>query len=188
MSFLSDTKIGFFDEYSYLCVDVKWMYMKINALKRYVFLLVLGMLSFSGCAGLRKIQDMEVKGFKVESVSPRGFKGAVLKASLELDNPAMEIALSEINGTLEHSGKVLGNVTVDPVVLHAKSVETYSINADMSLGEGASLLDLGKLLDKKTLEECTVDLQAVVKIGKKAPRPLRFEDVPVKKLMDLVKK
>ena len=36
MSFLSDTKIGFFAEYSYLCVDVKWMYMKINALKRHV--------------------------------------------------------------------------------------------------------------------------------------------------------
>ena len=164
------------------------MNMKINVLKRYVILLLLGMMSLSGCVGLRKIQDMEVNGFKVESVSPRGFKGVVLKASLELDNPAMEISLSDIVGTLEHSGKVLGNVTVNPLVLHAKSVETYSITADMTLGDGASLLDLGKLLDKKTLEECTVDLQAVVKIGKKAPKPLKFEDIPVKKLMDLVKK
>ena len=135
------------------------MNMKINVLKRYVILLLLGMMSFSGCVGLRKIQDMEVNAFKVESMSPRGFKGMVLKASLELDNPAMEISLSDIVGTLEHSGKVLGNVTVNPLVLHAKSVETYSITADMTLGDGASLLDLGKLLDKKTLEECTVDLQ-----------------------------
>ena len=154
-------------------------------MKSVIILLGAAMLTLTGCS---KYKEIRPTSFKLESVSVQGLRAMDIEMAVGVNNPAGQLTISDFSGEVEHSGKVLGNVTVHPLVLHAKSVETYSITADMTLGDGASLLDLGKLLDKKTLEECTVDLQAVVKIGKKAPKPLKFEDIPVKKLMDLVKK
>lgn len=186
--FLSDTKIGFFAEYSYLCKDVKCAYMKIKRLERYIFLLIAAVLMLPGCANLKKIREIKVNDVKVESIIPNGLKGVVLNMAVEVDNPASQLSLTDISAALEHSGKVLGRVVVDPFTLQGKSVDIYRLKADVTLGEGMSILELAKFADKAVLEESVVDFSAKVKIGKGSPKNIRLNDVPLKKLLETVEK
>ena len=110
-----------------------------------------------------------------------------LVLDVEVDNPGAQVSLSEISATLEHSGKILGVVAVEPFVLDARSDEIYSLNADVDLGEEASVADLGRLLNKKALDETLVDVSAKVRIRKGIVRKVEFNDVPLKKLLEAVK-
>ena len=101
-----------------------------------------------GCADIKKLEDLEVVSVKVENVIPNGLRGVGLVLSVEVDNPGAELSLSEISALLEHSGKVLGRVAVDPFTLQGKTTDTYRLEADLTLGEDATILDLGRLLDK----------------------------------------
>ncbi len=156
--------------------------------KRYVILLFLAVFCFSGCAELKKIKEIEVDNFRVEAVSPNGLRGLTVNFVVEVDNPASQLSFSDVTGTLERSGKVLGRVEVDPFTLQGKRVEKYHLKADVTLGEGASILELGKLIDKNALNESTVDINAKVKIKNGAPKKIKLNDVPLKELLNTVKK
>ena len=156
--------------------------------KRYVILLFLAVFCFSGCAELKKIKEIKVDNFRVEAVSPNGLRGLTVNFVVEVDNPASQLSFSDVTGTLERSGKVLGRVEVDPVTLQGKRVEKYHLKADVTLGEGASILELGKLIDKNALNESTVDINAKVKIKNGAPKKIKLNDVPLKELLNTVKK
>lgn len=156
--------------------------------KRYVILLFLAVFCFSGCAELKKIKEIEVDNFRVEAVSPNGLRGLTVNFVVEVDNPASRLSFSDVTGTLERSGKVLGRVEVDPFTLQGKRVEKYHLKADVTLGEGASILELGKLIDKNALNESTVDINAKVKIKNGAPKKIKLNDVPLKELLNTVKK
>ena len=64
---LSDTKIGFFVEYSYLCEDVIFLNMKIK-----VFIAaLLAVILTAGCADIRRLEDLKIESVEVENISPR---------------------------------------------------------------------------------------------------------------------
>ena len=140
-----------------------------------------------GCADIKKLEDLEVVSVKVENVIPNGLRGVGLVLSVEVDNPGAELSLSEISALLEHSGKVLGSVAVDPFTLQGKTTDTYRLEADLTLGEDATILDLGRLLDKKTLENALVDVSAKVRIKKSPAKRIELNDIPLKKLIDAVR-
>ena len=162
--------------------------MNIMGIKRYIILLSAAVFCLSGCAGLKKIKEIEVDDFRVEAVSPNGLRGLTVNFVVEVDNPASQISFSDVTGTLERSGKVLGRVEVDPFTLQGKRVDKYHLKADVTLGEGASILELGKLIDKNALNESTVDINAQVKIKNGAPKKVKLNDVPLKELLNTVKK
>lgn len=140
-----------------------------------------------GCADIKKLEDLRADSVKVEKVSPNGLRGLSLTLLVEVDNPGAEVSLSEISGQLEHSGKVLGNVAVDPFTIQGKKTDTYRLEADLSLGEDATVFDLGRLLDKKVLDEALVDFSAKVKVRRGPARNIKVNDLPLKKLIDAVK-
>jgi len=140
-----------------------------------------------GCADIKKLKDLEIDSVAVENLKPRGLKGATLTLLVEIDNPGAQVSLSEISAVVEHSGKVLGNVAVDPFTLQGKTADTYRLDAELTLAEGTSILDLGKLLDKKALDKMTVDVSADVRIKKGKTRSVKVNDLPLKKLIEAVK-
>ena len=141
----------------------------------------------SGCADIKKLRNIEVESVSLENFRPRGFRGATLTLLVEVDNPGAQLSLSEISGEIEHSGKVLGKVAVDPFTLQGKTADTYRLDVELSLAEGVNILDLGVLLDKKSLEKMTVDASADVRIKKGKARTMKINDLPLKKLIDSVK-
>ena len=141
----------------------------------------------AGCADIKRLKDLEVESVALENFTPRGFRGATLTLLVEVDNPGVQLSLSEISGEIEHSGKVLGKVAVDPFTLQGKKTDKYRLDVELSLAEGVNILDLGVLLDKKSLDEMTVDVSADVQLKNGKPRTMKINDLPLKKLIDYVK-
>ena len=145
------------------------------------------LLMLAGCADIKRLKDMEVESVSLENFRPRGLRGATVTLLVEVDNPGAQVSLSEISADVEHSGKVLGKVAVDPFTLQVKTTDTYRLEAELTLAEGVNVFELGKLLDKKALEKMTVDVSADVRIRKGKIRTMKINDLPVKKLIESVK-
>ena len=146
-------------------------------------LLMAFMLALAGC---KDIKDIRVNSVKLESISPRGFKSVDLCLSAEVYNPARQIKLTEIDGSLIRSGKVIGKLAMDPFILAPKSLETYNLKANVALVQGAGFKDLMMLADPEKLNECTVDISAKAAYGKGAPMPVKRKNIPLKELLNAI--
>ena len=136
--------------------------------------------------GCKDVKDIKVTSVEVESISARGLRSVDIFLKVGVDNPAKQVRVSEIEGSLVQSGKVIGKLAMDPFVLLARSSETYTLKANVSLAKGAGLKDLMLLADQKGLNECTVDISAKAAYGKGAPMPVKMKNIPLKELLDRI--
>ena len=157
--------------------------MENRRLKLVVLALVSAIFLLGGC---QKIKDIRVTSAKIESLSIRGLRGADIALAIGVDNPAGQIDLSEIEGELKHSGKVLGRVAVAPIVLKPKTHEKYQIEATVKIGEDATLRDVMMFADVRKLGECTVDVSALAKIKGGGKKKIAVKDIPMKELLERV--
>ncbi len=142
---------------------------------------------FSGCSGIKKLEDMKVTSVNAGNLTPDGMRGIKIDLAVGVDNPGVQVSLSEISCSFKHSGKVLGKVAVDPFTIHARTEEVYNIKANVSLSENTSLFDLGKLMDKTVLEEAFIDFSANVRLKSGVSKKLVYNDIPVKDLLEAAK-
>ena len=117
-----------------------------NIIRKYAAVILAALaLCLSGC---NKVRQINVTSVDIESVSMRGFRGIDVFLAVGIDNPAMQIGLSEINGSLKYSGKVLGRLAMDPFTLVSKSAEIYHLKAAISIEKDAGIRELTALMDK----------------------------------------
>ena len=145
------------------------------------FMILAVMLCLTGCKG---VKDISVTSVEVESISMKGMKGLDVFLKVGVDNPAKQVRISEIEGSLKHSGKVIGNLAMDPFILGGKTADIYTLKATVTLAQGAGLKDLIALTDKNGLNRCTVDFSAKAKYGKNAPVQIKRKEIPLKELLD----
>ena len=138
----------------------------------------------TGCSNIQKVKEIRVTSLMIEKISPAGLRGLDVYLAVGIDNPAFQIGLTEINGSLTHSGKVLGRLAMDPVTIYGKSAEIYHLKANISLAQEASLRDLLTLADPQQLMECMVNISVrpVLKSGLSVP--IELKDIPLKKLLN----
>lgn len=139
------------------------------------------LLSLTGCG---KFTQISVNSAKVEKVSANGLRGLNADLAVEIDNPAIQIKLSDMEAVVRYYGKVLGTVTVDPFTMQGRTVDTYHLKAKISLDKDVSLYDMLELLDKKNLEKCVVDVTATGRIKGGISKTITKQDIPLKKLLD----
>ncbi|MBR2064645.1 MAG: hypothetical protein IJ971_08130 [Bacteroidales bacterium] len=161
--------------------------MKNNRFITLILTIVTMVICFSGCNGINKLEEMRVISVNVDNLTPDGMRGIKLDLSVGIDNPGVQVSLSEISCSFKHSGKVLGKVAVDPFTIHARTEEVYSMKANVSLSENTSLFDIGRLMNKAVLEEAVVDFSANVRLKSGVSRKLVYNDIPVKKLLEAAK-
>ena len=151
--------------------------------RRRLMILVVSVMALA-LAGCGKVKDITVTSLQLESIAPQGLKGIDVYMAVGIDNPAFQIGLEDIHGSLKHSGKVLGRVTMDPMVLQRKSAEIYHVKAFLSLGEDARLRDLLMFTNIEKLYECTVDVSATPRLKSGLGTPITLKDIPLKKLLE----
>ena len=139
------------------------------------------MICLTGC---KDVKDIKVNSVEVESISAKGFKSLDVFLKVEVDNPAKQVKVSEIEGSLKHSGKVIGKLAMDSFILGAKTFDVYTLKANVSLAEGAGLKELMSIATPGGLDDCTVDFSAKAAVGKSARVPIKFKNVPLKELLD----
>jgi len=151
--------------------------------RRRLMILVVSVMALA-LAGCGKVKDITVTSLQLESIAPQGLKGIDVYMAVGIDNPAFQIGLEDIHGSLKHSGKVLGRVTMDPMALQRKSAEIYHVKAFLSLGEEARLRDLLMFTNIEKLYECTVDMSATPRLKSGLGAPITLKDIPLKKLLE----
>lgn len=135
-----------------------------------------------------KVKQVGVTSFELDSITPKGLRALTVKMSVGVHNPANEITLSEISGEAVVSGKVIGTVAMAPVVLTARKDSTYKVKADVTLAEGVSVLEVLALAkNKSAIENGTANIYAKAKLKGGPSKKIKMEDVPLKKLKELLK-
>ncbi|MBE6235922.1 MAG: hypothetical protein E7112_06790 [Bacteroidales bacterium] len=145
------------------------------------------LLCMTGCVNIKKLQEIRITDAKLEDVSAVTLRQYIVTGAVTVDNPAVEVYLSEISGVLEHSGKVIGSIAVDPIKLNARSEQTYHLRGDARLADGVGILELAKYMDKAVLKECVVDLKADVRVRNGKVRTIELDDIPLNKLLELIR-
>ena len=134
-----------------------------------------------------KIREIRPTSFELVSVSPKGFYSADVDFKLGIHNPALQIGFSDIFAEVVLNGKVIGNVSVAPFVMEAKSDKVYDMNALLALNKGTSVLNLIPLLknpDAMKYAHINLRVRATLKNG--ISKELVWNEVPVEKLIKLV--
>ena len=159
------------------------MFVKVKYLiKRLPVLLLCVLMScLSGC---NKVKQIKVTSVALESVGLCGFKGLDVGLAIGIDNPAFGVDISEIEGALKHSGKVLGRVSLDPFRLHGRSAEIYHLRALVTLEKGVGIQEILPYMNKDMLEQCTFDVSAKATYKKTVSKVFAYKDMPVKKLLE----
>lgn len=140
-------------------------------------------LCLAGCKDIQNVKNIKVTSVAVETISPNGLRGLTVGLAVGVDNPSFSVDLSEINGSLKLSGKVLGRVAMDPFTLHGKSAETYHLKAAVTIEPGVTLSELAALLDMETLNQCMADVSVRATLKNGLSKVLNFNDMPVKDLL-----
>ncbi len=162
--------------------------MKKNSIISFALTVLTVVICLSACSGVKKLEELRITSADIVNITPNGLKGIRLDLHVGVDNPGTQVSLSEISCDIKHSGKILGKVAVDPFTLQARAEDTYELKADLRLGEGLTLFDAGRLLDKKAMDEVTADIQANVKLKSGVSKKLAFNDIPLKKLIETAKR
>jgi hypothetical protein len=134
--------------------------------------------------GCKDVKDIKVTSVEVESISARGLRSVDIFLKVGVDNPAKQVRVSEIEGSLVQSGKVIGKLAMDPFILGARTSDIYTLKANVSLAQGAGLKELMVLASPDGLNGCTVDFSAKATVGKSAKMPVKMKDIPLKELLD----
>ena len=156
-------------------VNVKKLVQKLS-----LALLCAATLCLSGCGDIR---DLEVTSVQVESVAPNGLRGVNVWLAVGIDNPAFQVGLSEIEGSLKLSGKVLGRMTMDPFTLQARSAEIYHLRTSLNIEQGVTLTEILALMDMETLNKCMVDVSVKATLKGGVSKRLNFNDIPLTDLL-----
>ena len=158
--------------------------MKNKSLKPVILILSAVIFFLTGCSSVNKVKEIQVTSLAIEKIAPAGLKSLDVYLAVGIDNPAFQIGLSEINGSLTHSGKVLGRLAMDPVTVFGKSAEIYHLKANVSLAEEAGLRDLMVLADPAKLSECMVNIAVRATLKNGMSLPIDLKDIPLKKLLN----
>ena len=137
-------------------------------------------LCLTGCGDIR---DIEVTSVQVESIAPNGLRGVQVGLAVGVDNAAFQDKLSQIEGSLKLSGKVLGRMAMDPFVLHARSAEIYHLKTSVNIEKGVTLTELLALTDQETLNKCMVDVSVRATLKGGVSKVLKFNDIPLTDLL-----
>lgn len=134
-----------------------------------------------------KIREIRPTSFELVSVSPKGFYSADVDFRLGVHNPALQIGFSDIFAEVVLNGKVIGNVSVAPFVMEAKSDNVYDMNALLALNKGTSVLNLIPLLkNPDAMKNAHINLRVRATLKNGISKELVWNEVPVEKLIKLV--
>ncbi len=161
--------------------------MKNNRIISLVTAVIFAVMSLSSCSEVKKLKQIDFTSVQITNITPKGLTSIDLGCKVGINNPSIQLSLSEISCDIKHSGKVLGNVAIDPFTLHARTEEVYDLKANARIGKGMSLMEAMNLFNSNIMDELTADLHARVKLKGGPAKRVTLTDVPLKKLIEFVK-
>lgn len=148
----------------------------------YIFTAFTVIMAANGCVN---IKGLEVTSIRMESVRPNGMRKLSFSMEVGIDNPSKEFQVYDMEGTIYKDRQELGDLTVEPVTVLAKSDMKYRVRAEFAMNGSLTFLDLMSMIPNSDLEEYRMDVRLTVKTKGGHAKKLKFRDVPAKSVMKM---
>ncbi|MBO8456277.1 MAG: LEA type 2 family protein [Bacteroidetes bacterium] len=142
--------------------------------------LLAALLMMQGCAKLKQIR---IVSCGVESVSLHGMRGVSAVLSVDVDNPAATVEMSDVEGTLYVGNDVLGSFSAGSFSLAGRGVSENSVPVDFTLDRSVSFMEIVALLRDLDLDSVTMDISFRAKVKGGVSKKMRFERIPASRLV-----
>ena len=143
------------------------------------FLLVfLSAALFAGCSDYRDIRV---------GISPSGLKSVDAGLSVDIYNPAKEIRISEISGTVYYEGAPIGFFEAPEVTVPGKSSSAVDIDIRATLGDSLNIMQIMSMASGFRTESLTLDISMNIKVKGGLKKKIDLKGVPVDDFIGKVK-
>lgn len=144
---------------------------------RSILLLAAVVIMASSCA-ITRLKDISLVSTGVKYVVPTSTRSMDAMLLLEVDNPSVNVNVSDVTGTLRHGDRELAHFVSGQTTLQGKSHQTYELPCTITLADGVSLLDILIYAARRNRLEglkMDVDLRAALKNG--LSKVLEYHDI-----------
>ncbi|MBR4826439.1 MAG: hypothetical protein IKZ91_00965 [Bacteroidales bacterium] len=144
-----------------------------------VLLLAAGMCS---CANFK---DIKVTSFDLVSLSPRGLSSIDAALNIGVDNPTVQVTLTDMTATVKMDGTPCLHLDADDVTLSPRTNCVYNLVVHGTIDSGFNPFQLLTLLSSTTgLDPMTVDVRFRGVLRSGLGKDFEYTDIPLKDLMD----
>lgn len=152
--------------------------------KRLFILLALIVPMLSSC--VKDFKDIKVTSFELVSLTPVGLNRLNATIELGVSNPAPEISLSRIMGTVKYDGMPCLTITTDDVTLQKKSDKIYTLVLRGAISDEFEIVKLMKILNGGGLDLLTADVFCHAALKSGLGKDIDKKDLPLKDMMDKI--
>ena len=160
--------------FSYLC-NMK----PVLHIAKFLLLAVLCMAAVS--CGVAKVKDIKVNSFDVKYITPTSARSLDAVLLVGIHNPATNIVISGLEGTVKYGGREIAVVQAGTIPLEKKSDKVYEIPCTASLVDGVSLLSLFPIFAMQNPQDLSADVHLRVALKSGAGTDLVFNDLTIAK-------
>ena len=143
-------------------------------------LLLAAVLMSQGCSRMKEIR---VISCRPESVSVQGLRGIHAEASVEVDNPARTIYMSDIEGTVYAGEDVIGHFTAGDVTLEGRTSSACPVSLDFTLDRSVSIIGLLSIVRSLDADDIVLDLSLKARTKGGVSKKDRLKRLPVSHLV-----
>lgn len=140
--------------------------------------LALATLMASSC-GVSRIKDISLQSVGVKYITPTSARSLDGVLILGIDNPAMSLNLSDIEGDVRYNDKPIAHFSAGQLPLEGKTTKEYALPCSVRLADGASLLDLLLIAARYPTEGLMADVKVHVALKKGPGMNLQFKDLDI---------
>ena len=131
--------------------------------------------------GIAKVKDISISSFDVKYITPTSARSLDAVLLVGIHNPATNIEISGLEGTVKYSGREIAVVQAGTIPLEKKSDKVYEVPCTASLVDGVSLLSLFPIFAMQNAQDLSADVHLHVVLKGGAGTDLVFNDLTIAK-------
>ncbi len=143
----------------------------------------IAVLCLCSCASFK---DIKVTSFDLVSLSPRGLSSLDASIALEVDNPTVQVTLTNMYALAKMDGEPCLHFTADDVTLAPRSKEVYNIDVHGTIDGAFNPFQLLELLRQPDMESVTLDVRFRGTLKSGLGKDFEYKDIPLKDLLDKI--
>ncbi|MBR4810020.1 MAG: hypothetical protein IK031_07050 [Bacteroidales bacterium] len=135
----------------------------------------------------KSFQDIKVTSCDLVELSPRGLSSIDAALDIGIDNPTVQVTLTQMEATVKMDGEPCLHFTADDVTLEPRTQKVYNIVVHGSIDGSFNPFQLLTLFSQPSyLDPMTADVRfrGVLKSG--LGKDFEYTDIPLKDLLDRI--
>lgn len=137
----------------------------------------------AGC-GLSRVKDISLRSVGVKYITPTSARSLNGLLVLGIENPAMSLTLSNVEGEIHYYDKAVALFTTGELPLEGKTNQQYELPCTVTLAEGASFLDLLRIAARRSAEGLTADVKLHAALPNGMGTNLKFNKIDITQFTD----